>query len=151
MSSDSNTVSCNTISGNSDDGIFIYHSYGNEIRNNLIIRNGYKGSDPTLQNGIYLVNQYSGANTEITENIITQNKYAGVLLDGSSVADIHFNSITNNRKYGLENTGTGAVNAQNNWWGSNKNPTTGSHPQVINIGTGTVNVVPWLKRPHHRH
>lgn len=141
--SDGNLVTGNTITKNFQDGIYI-RSNDTKIIDNVISKNGYQGAAPVEQSGIVLNN---ALNAEISGNTITKNKYAGIYFTGSSTAGVHLNNISNNDEYGLENTGSGAVNAENNWWGTKNNPTTGTKPQVINTGTGSVDADPWKKSP----
>lgn len=135
-------INGNNITGNGYNGISITNSSGNLVNNNVISDNGNEINEFTQKNGIYLLN--SGLGTEISENTINNNTYDGILLQGSSVAEIHFNRIVFNQNYGLENQGTGIINAQNNWWGSNNNPIDKSQPQIINSETGKVNADTWL-------
>ena len=67
------------------------------------------------------------------------NNYCGILTNNSTDI-IQFNRITNNT-YGLINE-IGTVNATDNWWGSNNDPSTIQN-DIDNIN-GTVNSNPWL-------
>ena len=69
-------------------------------------------------------------------------------MEGSTIgnyygtANINYNRIITSGNYGLYNANGGTVNATNNWWGSNADPTTNSS-NIYNRG-GTINYTPWL-------
>ena len=97
---------------------------GNNITNNLY--------------GIYI---NSSNNNTITGNNIANNQNTGIYLNNSSTS-VNYNRIAGNTIYGLDNEGNGAVDATNNWWGSNAGPST--TPNNINNNGGTVHYDPWL-------
>jgi len=84
-------------------------------------------------------------NMNITSNVFVNNTAA---LEGSAIgnyygtANINFNRILTSGNYGLYNANGGVVNATNNWWGSNNDPTL--NPSNIYNRDGTVNCGTWL-------
>ena len=59
---------------------------------------------------------------------------------------VSYSSIYNNISYGIYNSGTNAVSAQNNWWGTPSGP---YHPTLNPSGacnhiSNNVNFNPWL-------
>jgi parallel beta-helix repeat protein len=86
------------------------------------------------ENGIRLLGSVAAGST-ITGNTITDNESDGsgihvdAAVDATNVT-VNSNNIVNNQTYGVDNLGTGVLNAENNWWGGPNGP---YHP-VTNIG-----------------
>ncbi|MBP7964540.1 MAG: right-handed parallel beta-helix repeat-containing protein, partial [Caldilineaceae bacterium] len=93
--------------------------------------------------GSSLICTGSGASSAtVTGNAITASAVGvGVGLGGNdaSSAQIHFNRIVGNT-IGAKQTGTGSVNAENNWWGCNAGPGQSGCETV----TDSVDANPWL-------
>jgi len=130
-----NTLSNNTCEDNGNSGIYIRMSDDNIFSNNICEYNAY---------GIWL--EGSSANA-IKDNIVSANKF-GFLLRGSSKGNaVHYNTIFENSRYGINATSNGGetINATNNWWGHGSGPyhavnnTKGSGDNV----TDYVDFKPW--------
>nr|WP_257790561.1 chitobiase/beta-hexosaminidase C-terminal domain-containing protein [Methanobacterium subterraneum] len=120
------TITWNNVTSNSGSGIYV-NGADITVSDNTATNN---------QHGIYL-NNSTGT---IQSNDLADNQY-GIYLSSSS-ANINFNRIAGNNVYGLYCTGNGIVNATNNWWGSNNDPSTNSS-NIYNNGE-TLNYNPWL-------
>ncbi len=127
FNSTNSTIFKNNVFKNTNDGIYVDTSNNSTIYGNTISNNSY--------NGIYFNNSL---NSTLYGNNILSNTLDGIYLNNSS-ANINFNRIYGNGRYGLENQGNGTVNATNNWWGSNNNPSS----NIYNNG-GNVTSNPWL-------
>jgi len=101
------------------------------ITGNNVTGNGFAGGDNTYY-GLYLEGIANPA-IILSKNVIMENRN-GIFLN--SVSDIHFNRIVNNNNHDLNNGGSSEINATNNWWGSNVDPS--------GRITGNVNYTPWL-------
>jgi beta propeller repeat protein/parallel beta-helix repeat protein len=126
---DYGTISGNNISENSQRGISATSVFDSEITENIINNN--------VDYGIEL---YSGYNVSITRNVITNTEGFGLQFDGDfSDVTLHFNQISGN---GLDlyyyNSEGQTLQAENNWWGSNNEPTNIEDPE------GLVSYSPWL-------
>ena len=144
-----NIISNSIISGNKY-GIFLDNSTNNWISDTSILNNTFNGIFVTngsdnntiigdiVSNNLYGINILNSYNNTISNNIISNNSVDGIYLNNSS-AQINFNRIVGNTRYGLYNTGNGTVNAENNWWGSNTLNSTS-----VCVNGGTVNIDQWL-------
>ena len=126
-----NLISGNEISNNSNSGIFINIGSDNEISSNKINSN--------VATGINIQN--SDKNRIYSNNVYTN--LDGIYLNNSST-EVHFNRIVGNSRYGLYNVGNGAINATNNWWGSNNPLVSSNSPSDLCISGGSVTYDPWL-------
>ncbi len=158
----------NTISGNKfvdniggsigeGNGITLVTSSGTIIQNNQIIAD-YTGS-------CYGIISQDSSNSIIHDNLISSNTFAGIKIygtsnnnniyrnriinnsdgiqfEGSVSANVNFNSIVGNSGYAISNVGSGAINAENNWWGSNVDPVTARI--FDNSGDGSIDADPWI-------
>ena len=113
------------------DGIYLNGTSGCNITENSLTNNLH---------GIYLD---TSLNSTISMNTIINNTNSGIFLNDSS-ATVKFNRITGNSKYGLYNMGNGAVNATNNWWGTNTPIVSSNSTSDICAAGGTVSYNPWL-------
>jgi len=128
-----NEISGNWISGNGNDGIYLYDSNQNTVSYNLIGTNGE--FDPGLGNqsdGVSL--SYSAGNV-LEGNLICNNGADGVRQEGESAVHnrITLNSIWNNAGRGIHNTFSAAEGI--------------SAPQIMEIAPDIVN---GLAAPGHR-
>ena len=130
----------NAISGNSV-GIMVENSPDNEIYGNLITGNSEKGiwlfwgfGTHTRGNNIY-------------NNDITSNNDIGIRLSGTNCHDnpIHYNNISGNINYGINNTTGNMVDATCNWWGNNSGPR-GAGPGTGDVVSTNVDYNPWQTR-----
>jgi parallel beta-helix repeat protein len=144
------TITNNTITGN-DIGINIS---GNATINNNTITSNHMGvecsGNASIINNIITGNEIgvnNSGNTSIISNAITGNDI-GVNVDNGS-SSIHFNIIYNNTMYGLKFKGS-AVDASNNWWGTNnptyQNGTTPPSTMDIYEAQNTTHIIydPWI-------
>jgi parallel beta-helix repeat protein len=140
----------NNISVNNPCGILLvntHNPYGGDGNVDALIENNTISNNTA--DGIYFYNRY-GSSPTITGNTITGNGNDGILLDVPHSGPgnvchplIHFNSITGNTNYGVENKDTAVtINAECNWWG---NPNGPSHDSVIagDAVSGDVDFNPW--------
>lgn len=81
----------------------------------------------------------------MTGNTLTGNGI-GILVQSNGSATMTFNRIAGNVTSGVENASTGAVTAENNWWGCNFGPGSGGAgcAGTANAVVGTVDSSPWL-------
>jgi len=77
---------------------------------------------------------------------VVRNGATGVMVDSQGSANLSFNRIVGNSVAGVNNASTGAVNAENNWWGCNFGPGASGAgcPVAANGILGTVDADPWL-------
>ena len=130
-SSNNNVISGNTIINNIN-GLIITNGLDNAISANNITSN--------TGNGISLT---SCTNNTVYSNNIMKN--GNGLYITNSTGKVIFNQITGNSQYGLYNTGTGVVNATQNWWGTNKpSVNTASGTSDIYNNGNTLNYDPYL-------
>jgi parallel beta-helix repeat protein len=124
-------ISGNNILNNNLNGIIITGGSDNEVSSNKLISNGSTG-----------INIQNSSNNKICSNKLYNNQ-DGICLNNSS-AEIHFNSIVGNFRYGLYTLGNSTANVTNNWWGSNSPTTSLNNPTDIYTVGGTVTYNPWL-------
>ncbi len=60
------------------------------------------------------------------------------------VVRAHYNPIVGNLALGLQNDSTGAVDAENNWWGCNAGPDQPGCDRLGGSGVATIDADPWL-------
>ncbi|ADZ10529.1 parallel beta-helix repeat [Methanobacterium lacus] len=137
----------NRIIGNGSSGVIASTSINNFIFNNTITANGYDGINSTFSNNTYSGNEIFGCHSGIYSyysadtidgNDLTGNYYGIWTYNAADL--IHFNRISGNT-YGLRND-LGIVDATDNWWGNNNDPSTES--SNINLVSGSVNSSSWL-------
>lgn len=160
-----NTINNNTIhenSGNTGSGYanIMVNSGTNTISNNVIYNVNGLGDDgiriPGGTNTLYNNEIYGcedgidvegGLNT-ITSNILRNNREDGVNIDSAGTGlTISFNYIYGNGQFGIQNNqNTANVVAENNWWGHNTAPTTGTSygSDISTTNIARVDYNPWL-------
>ncbi|MDP2836505.1 MAG: NosD domain-containing protein, partial [Methanobacteriaceae archaeon] len=126
-----NEISSNLISNNTLNGIFVYLGGNNTFSGNNLTYNG---------NGIMMNNSL---NNTICINLVSKNLLDGISIVNSS-ADVSFNLISQNGRYGLHNQDNSTVDAQNNWWGSNNPSVSATGPSDIYNSSGTLNCDKWI-------
>ncbi|RLF26112.1 MAG: hypothetical protein DRN01_05440, partial [Thermoplasmata archaeon] len=110
LASKNNNISASTCVTNSEAGI-----YTKEANNNIIWGGIY-------QSNKYGISLYSASGVQILHSTIISNE-DGIMVAGSFTGiEIHYNSISGNTKYGVNNTVTTTVNAEHNWWGDVTGP-----------------------------
>lgn len=141
------TIYLNTITGNGTAAIITSNSFNNTIMDNLISSTGFTGIQSNSSSNTIYGNTITGcetgiysenSNDKLTSNNIINNHYG--IWTYNSTDTIQFNRITGNT-YGLKNN-IGTVDASNNWWGSNSDPSTITG-NILNEN-GTVTYTPWL-------
>ncbi len=118
-------------------------------RSATITGSTFTGNSATYGGAIDIIGFDEGCTADISSSIFTFNtasikggaiyyNYGG--LGGHPIITIHFNRIVNNTISGLDNAidTNSEVDAINNWWGSNDNPS------GLFMGTGTVTYSPWI-------
>jgi len=85
-----------------------------------------------------------GGNVSLTNSRLNNNNNG--IQQTAGTTTVSYSSIYNNISYGIYNSGTNAVSAQNNWWGTPSGP---YHPTLNPSGAGNqisnnVNFNPWL-------
>ncbi len=136
--SDYNDIINNNCSNNSDDGIYLYESWDCTISNNNCSNNS--------DDGIYLDDT---RNCTIENNNI-KNNACGVYLCGLFTNNtINHNNIVGNIQLGVNNLGTGTVDATLNWWGDPGGPGADEDGDTVygDDVSANVNYDPWLPRP----
>ncbi len=97
---------------NGDYGIYLGNNCeNNTLTSNIVSSNTY---------GIYFKNNCE--NNTLTSNIVSSNTYGIYFKNNCENNTLNFNQIYSNTQYGVENSGSGTVNATNNWWGANDGP-----------------------------
>jgi parallel beta-helix repeat protein len=152
ISTNGTNISGNTITGNKR-GIQIDCSNNNLIENNVIQNNTYGiylfgSSNNTISKnkitgnaiGIY-VNKYTGdysdiiflsSNNTITGNDISGNNAGLSFWSSASTGNkVKYNRIVGNSGFGLANYSGEVIDARENWWGSNSNPSSKIYGNAI--------------------
>ncbi|HUJ72484.1 MAG TPA: right-handed parallel beta-helix repeat-containing protein [Verrucomicrobiae bacterium] len=120
---------------------------------------------PNLNDNVIIGNQISGNNADtadaatpgptginiygvapITGIVILNNNIDNEAVDVAFKASGAVSAVFNNLgdAIGVDNLGTGTVNALENWWGCPGGPNGGNHCATV---VGTVDYTPWLTRP----
>ncbi|MCD6573662.1 MAG: right-handed parallel beta-helix repeat-containing protein, partial [Thermoplasmata archaeon] len=166
--SDYNHVHNNTCSHNQY-GIFVnLDSKGNNISNNICVNNSiagiyiYDANNNIIENGMY---SFNGCGIWLNKSSDNTIRYADITLnrEGVKVAGsfsgiiLHYNNISGNKKYGINNTATVTINAEHNWWGDATGPydpsndtATGGLYNPTGLGdnvTDYVDYYPWWDSP----
>ncbi len=149
---------------------------GNILMNNRLLNNGLPGvamhahgPDENLNNNQIIGNYISGngADTEdaltpgptginvygaspITGTVISQNviksEAVDVAMNTPAEVDLHQNNL-NGGGFGVDNLGSGTVNATSNWWGCAHGPGAPGCSTVGSLVDGSVTTVPALSAP----
>ena len=115
------TFSNNKLSNNTKSGLIITGS-GCNITGNSMFNN--------QESGILI----TGTNNIVTGNRLEQNLY-GAMFDNCDAAIFNLNSVVGNTYQVYSADTVGSIDALNNWWGSNSNPTS---------IYGLFNLNPWI-------
>jgi uncharacterized repeat protein (TIGR01451 family) len=138
------TVKSNTITNNRDNGVAVESASASNHATATIQGNEISYNS---NNGIYFGKGVGKA----LSNSITNNGASGIRVVGiiSGFPTINFNRILNNRVHGIYLiSGIGTLNAENNWWGKNTGPTTGSAVGTDTCDEGTLTTLdasPYIK------
>jgi parallel beta-helix repeat protein len=150
-----NVVVGNILIGNGLPGVALHsHTVFQKLTDHLIAGNTISGNGPdsdpgtTVPTGIDVFSNTLGGAAPITGVVITGNTFKG---EGIDVAvktpgdvEVHLNNFFGD--IGIDNLGTGTVNATMNWWKCSGGP--GSHGCATFSGS-SVQVAPWLTQPSH--
>jgi hypothetical protein len=121
------------------------------IAGNTISGNG-PDSDPgtTVPTGIDVFSDSTGGAAPITGVVITGNTIKGegidIAIKTPGEVDVHLNSLFDN--IGIDNLGTGSVNATMNWWKCSGGPTANGCSTFAGSG---VQFAPWLTNPSSKN
>jgi nitrous oxidase accessory protein NosD len=129
-----------------------FHLPPDDLNNNIVIGNYISGNGTdigdTATPGPTGINLNSGmGGTPITGTVIRGNKIenetADVVINTPADVDLHFNNLLGG-EIGVDNTGSGEINATNNYWGCFNGP--GAKGCSTVSGSGVV-FVPFLRVP----
>ena len=62
------------------------------------------------------------------DSCVVKDNRNGIIINGAANPSINRSDIYDNLTFGINNTGSFTVNAENNWWGTNDGPTHSSNP-----------------------
>jgi len=148
-----NVVINNRLHNNGLPGVALHaHSPGINLDNNIIVGNEISGNGADTEDaatpGPTGVNVYGLSLSVITGTVIARNTISNEAVDiaisASGQVDAHFNNLLGSGSIGVDNIGTGPVNATENWWGCSEGPGAGWCTSVS--GSGVLSS-PWLHRP----
>ncbi len=145
----------NTLTGNGLPGVALHsHTVFQHLTDILIAGNTISGNGPdsdpgtTVPTGIDVFSDSTGGAAPITGVVIVGNTFKD---EGIDIAvktpggvDAHLNNFFGD--LGIDNLGTGSVNATMNWWKCSGGPS--SNGCTTFVGSG-VQVAPWLTQPSH--
>lgn len=145
-----NVVIGNRLIGNGLPGVAMHsHTPNQNLNNNAIIgnyiaRNG-ADTDDAFTPGATGINVFGVS--PINGTIITQNainhEAVEIAVNTPSDVEIHFNDL-NDDTLGVDNLGTGMVNATENWWGCPGGP---GAEECASAGGPGILFTPWLRQP----
>ena len=150
-----NAVIGNILTGNGLPGVALHsHTVFQKLTDHLIAGNTISGNGPdsdpgtTVPTGIDVFSDTAGGAAPITGVVITGNTIKGegigVAVKTPGEVEIHLNNFF--ADVGINNLGTGSVNATMNWWKCANGP--GSQGCTTFSGP-SVQVAPWLTQPAH--
>jgi hypothetical protein len=119
------------------------------LNDNLIVGNYIAGnagdSDiPTeVPTGISLLGTAPVSGTVITLNEFARESIDIAINNAGGTVDVHLNNL-NGSGTGIQNSGAGAVNATENWWGCAKGP---GAPGCTSVSGSNVVSTPFLTKP----
>jgi parallel beta-helix repeat protein len=143
----------NTLTGNGLPGVSLHsHTPLQKLTDILIAGNTISGNGPdsdpgtTVPTGIDVFSDTDAGAAPITGVVIVgntiKNEGIDVAIKTPGAVAVHLNNLFDN--LGIDNLGTGAVNATMNWWKCSGGP--GSNGCSSFVGAG-VQVSPWLTQP----
>jgi parallel beta-helix repeat protein len=149
----SNVVIHNKLTNNGLPGVAMHsHTPNQNLNNNVIVGNTISGNgadtDDTVTpgpTGINVNNGFGGspvAGTVISQNIIT-NEAVDIAVRTRASVNINLNNLLG-RGIGVDNLGTGPVQAVENWWGCAGGP---GSKGCTTTGGPKVAFTPWLTAP----
>jgi parallel beta-helix repeat protein len=143
----------NTLTGNALPGVALHtHTIFQKLTDHLIAFNTISGNGPdpdpgtTVPTGIVVFSDTVGGAAPITGVVITGNTIKGEGIDVAvktpGTVDVHLNNLFDD--LGIDNLGTGLINATMNWWKCSGGPTAKGCGTVSGLG---VQFAPWLSQP----
>jgi nitrous oxidase accessory protein NosD len=147
----SNVVSHNRIANNGLPGVALHsHTLGQNLNDNMIISNRIFGNGPdtsdaatTGPTGINIFGVSPITGTVISNNNINKESL-DVVVNTPGDVEVHDNRLHGSGATGVQNYGSGTVDATDNWWGCARGP--GKLPCTNVNGPGTVLFAPWLTK-----
>jgi parallel beta-helix repeat protein len=152
-----NVVIGNTLTGNGLPGVAFHLHTPNpaqNLNNNLIAGNTIAGNGADTGDaatpGPTGINVFTNPaappiiGTVIVDNVINKEAF-DIVANNSGGVDAHLNNLLG-KQIGVDNLGSGTVNATLNWWGCSKGP--GAPGCASVAGSGVVSA-PWLTSPAH--
>ncbi len=148
----SNVVIGNSLTNNGLPGVSMHsHTPGQNLNNNSIIGNYIAGNhadtDDAFTPGPTGVNVFGVSpirGTIITQNTI-ERESIDVVAHTPGTVTLHLNDLLGAGMIGVDNLGTGKVDATENWWGCFGGPT---KKNCSSVSGPNVLYTPWLTRPY---
>jgi parallel beta-helix repeat protein len=152
-----NVVIGNRLTGNGLPGVaFHLHTAnaGQNVNDNVIIANYIAGNGADTEDaatpgptGINVFGVAPITGTVIADNVIKDEQVDIAVNTGSpAVVDTHLNNLLG-QQIGIDNLGSGGVNATENWWGCAKGP---GFPGCTSVSGSNVVSTPFLTHPSQR-
>lgn len=146
-----NVVIGNELTDNGLPGVALHsHAPGQNLDNNMIIGNYIAGNGKDTEDaatpgptGINVFAVSPAYGVIIAQNTI-RHEHDAVATNTAAQVTVHLNNLL--AKTGVDNIGTGNVDATENWWGCRGGPTDG---ECSNVEGANVLFKPWLYRPFH--
>jgi parallel beta-helix repeat protein len=147
-----NVVTHNRLIGNGLPGVAMHgHTLNQNLNDNVIVGNLISGNakdtlDAATQGptGINVFGVSTITGTIIAKNVIS-NEAIAVAVNTPGAVDLHLNDV-NGIEIGIDDSGSGGVDATENWWGCAGGPGAAGCANV-NIGAPAVVFSPWLTSP----
>lgn len=145
----------NTLTGNGLPGVALHsHTVFQKLTDHLIASNTISGNGPdsdpgtTVPTGIVVFSDTTGGAAPITGVVITgntiKNEGIDVAVKTPGDVEIHLNNFFGD--LGIDNLGTGPINATMNWWKCSGGPAANG---CTTFSGSNVQVAPWLSQPSH--
>jgi parallel beta-helix repeat protein len=149
-----NVVINNELLNNGLPGVaFHSHAPGDTFADNMIVANQISGNGADLFDtatpGSTGINVNSGfgrspiKGTLISQNVIDHEAFE-VAVNTPAQVNVHLNNFLDDT-VGVDNLGTGAIDATENWWACSNGP--GGGEECANVGGPGVLFAPWLRMP----